>query len=50
MKKYLELMEKSEACIKKAIECHRKGEKSLARFWYNAGNGFKLKARSLPLV
>lgn len=47
MNKYVELMEKSEDCIKKSIEFARKGEDEMSTFWYNAGQGFKLRARAL---
>lgn len=49
MNKYVELMEKSEDCIKKSIEYARKGENEMSTFWYNAGQGFKNRARSLRM-
>lgn len=49
MNEYIELMEKSEDCIRKSIEFACKGENDLSTFWYNAGQGFKLRARALCL-
>lgn len=46
---YAELMERSDACGRLALEYRAKGEVDLALFWYNASIGFKEKALALPV-
>lgn len=47
--KYLELMEKSIACCKKAIEYYEKGDINMMTFFKNASVGYKNKALELQV-
>ena len=49
MNKYEELMNKSDKCCLKAIKLSKAGNYLLARFYKNASEGFKIKARKLSL-
>ena len=43
------LLNKSNECKIKAIECLNKGEKSLSNFFNNASEGFIIKANKLTV-
>lgn len=43
---YQELMEKSNACVTKAIDLIALKNYTLAKFWYNASEAYKDRARN----
>ena len=47
MTKYEELMNKSDECLKKAVQYAKKNDWNMATFYKNASDGFKIKARNL---
>ena len=47
--KYLELIEKSIACCKKAVEYYEKGDILMMSFYKNASIGYKNKALKLQV-
>ena len=47
MNNYEKLMDKSDKCCLKAIKLAKAGDVLLAKFYKNASEGFKLKARKL---
>ena len=50
MTKWEKLTLKANECQEKAVYFHRRNEKDLAAFYYNAAEGFKTKAGNLTIA
>ena len=46
---YEKLIEKSEECCLKAVEFFKNGDLNMSKFWKNASDAFKKKARELKI-
>lgn len=49
MNEYIRLMEKSDACITKAVAYAKQNDWCMATFWKNASIGFKNRALNLKI-